>query len=114
MVPTIRSNKTTAAYRNVLPEMLNRCLSSSRTKSTKKGNDKQTPTSGRYRRCSKMTSTIDTTLDVGASVIKNQKIENEKTGARRRSHQPSQTMPERKINEAITADSKRLVEGLKS
>src|SRR5436190_23242774 len=114
MVPTTSRSKSTLAYRNVVPEMLNRCLSFSRTNSTKKGNERQTPARGRYKRCSKMTSIIETTLEVGARVMKNQKIENANTGLRRRSHQPSTTRLERNRNEAITAGSRGLVEGLKS
>src|SRR4029077_3692659 len=55
--------------------------------SMKIGKDRHSPTSGRYKRCSKITSLIGKKLDVGASVIKNHKIENETIGCRFRSHQ---------------------------
>src|SRR3954468_2937967 len=115
MVATTRTSTTTAAYRSVAPGMRNRGFSFSRAKfrtnSTKNGNDMQTPTRGKYNRCSKITSIMETTLDVGARVIKNQKMENANTGACRRRRHPSTAMVERNTNEAITAGSNGLAEG---
>src|SRR5207248_1446833 len=55
--------------------------------SIKTGKDRHNPTNGKYKRCSKITSLIGKKLDVGASAMKNHKIENETIGWRFRSHQ---------------------------
>src|SRR5437588_9843812 len=52
--------------------------------SSRIGKDKHSPTIGRYRRCSKMTSLIGKKLDVGARVIKNHSMEKEAIGCRLR------------------------------
>src|SRR2546425_11864947 len=59
-----------------------------RIHSIRKGNDRQTPASGKYSRCSKIRSGMGTKLEVGASVMKNQKIENANTGLVRLHLQP--------------------------
>src|SRR5262245_55335627 len=74
--------------------------------STKIGKDRHSPTMGRYSRCSKITSRIGKKLDVGASVIKNHKIENETIGCRFRSHQAQLRKPSNTKLERITRGSK--------
>src|SRR5881628_570740 len=84
------------------------------TNSTKNGKEKATPANGKYNRCSKMTSMIGTTLEVGDIVMKNQKMEKAKTGLFRRSQQPNKKRAASKLAEAKTEGSKVLDESLKS
>src|SRR5437762_3548136 len=84
------------------------------TNSTRNGKEKATPTIGKYNRCSKMTSMMGTTLEVGDIVMKNQKIEKAKTGSFLRIHHPDKTRVTSKAVEPKTAGSKILDESLKS
>src|SRR5206468_5662479 len=81
---------------------------------TRSGNEIASPASGKYIRCSKITSAIGAKLDVGESVTKNQKIENAKIGARSRSRHPRIPNANRRTTENRTAGSAMPAEGLKS
>src|SRR5262245_25942372 len=72
------------------------------------GNDKHKPTMGRYRRCSKITSLIGKKLDVGASVRKNHKMENETIGLRLRSNQAKLSSAIKITPDTITPGSIKL------
>src|SRR5262245_57863746 len=78
---------------------------------TATGKERHTPAKARYRRCSKITSAIGTTLDVGDKVMKNQKMEKATTGSRRRTHQATNNKPKRKAIDERTAGSRRLYDG---
>src|SRR5437870_6479952 len=78
------------------------------------GNERQTPASGKYRRCSKRTSAIGTTLDVGDSVMKNQRIENASTGCCRRIRHATNKKAAIRAIDPNTAGSKMVEEGRKS
>src|SRR5262252_5039428 len=76
------------------------------SRATTSGKERHTPASGKYTRCSKITSAIGTTLDVGESVIKNHKMEKASTGWRCRSRQARNRKAKRKTIDARTAGSK--------
>ena len=85
---------------------LRRCIQIRRS-----GKDKQTPTSGKYKRCSKMTSRTDTMLEVGARVMKNQKMEKDAMGLRLRRYQASSAMESNSNPETMTDGCDKLVDG---
>src|SRR5438094_10541882 len=91
-----------------------RCRTLEYRNSINSGKEKATPTNGKYNRCSKMTSMMGTTLEVGDIVIKNQKIEKATTGALRRTYHARKRILASKPMHARTAGSKTLDESLKS
>src|SRR5262245_61124179 len=106
--------RTMYAYARAFAGISNRSFKYLYATSISRGNERQTPTRGKYKRCSKMTSRMGTMLDVGANVKKNQNIENAKTGCLRRMNQPNTRIEHRKTIDAMTAGSKMLLDGGKS